>query len=312
MTLERFVVCGACLWWMAAVAAAQAPDVSKIEFRAERLAPNLHALYGSGGNLAVLTGPDGPLLIDSELVELTPKLRGAVALLADTPVRFVVNTHFHFDHAGGNAPLGRGGAVILAHDNVRRHLTGKQVIDVGVKIETEPTAREGLPVVTFADGLTLHVNDEKVTVKHVAHAHTDSDAFVFFEKANVLHTGDLFMSLGYPFVDGPNGGSTAGLIAAFDQALALCNEQTRVIPGHGALATTAELRTYRDLVFTVRQRVQALVRKGRTQEQVVAAGLTREYDERWGKGFVNPQIFVQRMYVEAMRERKGRGGGAGP
>lgn len=287
------------------VAGAQAPDAAKVEFRAEPLAPNLHALFGAGGNLAVLTGPEGPLLIDAELVELNPKLRGAVALLSDKPVRFVVNTHFHFDHAGGNAPLGRGGAVILAHDNVRRHLQTRQVIDVGVKIETEPTAREGLPVVTFADGLTLHVNDEKVTVTHVANAHTDSDAFAFFEKANVLHTGDLFMSLGYPFVDAPNGGSSAGLLAAFDKALALCNDQTKVIPGHGALATRADLQAYRDMLATVRQRVQALAKKGRTQEQVVAAAVTKEFDARWGKGFVNPQLFVQRIYVEVMRERKG-------
>jgi cyclase len=304
MKFKQFLARSACFSWMLAAAGAQAPDFAKVEFRAEKLAANLHALYGAGGNLAVLTGPEGPLLIDSELVELTPKLRGAVSLLTDSPVRFVVNTHFHFDHAGGNAPLGRGGAVILAHDNVRRHLQTRQVIDIGVKIETEPTSREGLPVVTFADGLTLHVNDEKVTVKHVARAHTDSDALVFFEKANVLHTGDLFMSLGYPFVDGPNGGSSAGLIAALDQALALCDEQTRVIPGHGALATKADLQAYRAMVATVRQRVQALAKNRRTQEQVVAAAVTKEFDERWGKGFVNPGIFVQRLYVEAMRERQ--------
>lgn len=306
MKRHEFLARVACLSWMISAAGAQAPDAAKVEFRAEPLAPNLHALFGAGGNLAVLTGPDGPLLIDAELVELNPKLRGAVALLTDKPVRFVVNTHFHFDHAGGNAPLGRGGAVILAHDNVRKHLLTRQVIDVGVKIETEPTAREGLPVVTFADGVTLHANDETVTVTHVANAHTDSDAFAFFEKANVLHTGDLFMSLGYPFVDGPNGGSSAGLVAALAKALARCNDQTKVIPGHGALSTRADLQAYHDMLVTVRQRVQALAKKGRTQEQVAAAAVTQEFDARWGKGFVSPQLFVQRIYVEAMRERAAR------
>jgi glyoxylase-like metal-dependent hydrolase (beta-lactamase superfamily II) len=297
---------GVALAAFAPVALAQAPDYSKVEFRAEKLGENLHVLFGAGGNVAVLTGPEGALLVDSELVEITPKLRAAVMLLTEKPARFLINTHFHFDHAGGNTSLGRGGAVILAHDNVRKHLMTRQVVNVGVDIVTEPTAREGLPVITFADGLRLHVNDEEVVVHHVEHAHTDSDAFVYFEKANVLHTGDLFMSLGYPFVDAGNGGSLEGLIAAHEAALALCNDQTRVIPGHGKLAGKAELQAYHDMLVTVRQRVLALVKKDRSQEQVLAAAPSKEFDDRWGKGFVSPTVFTQRIYVEAMRSQKKR------
>ena len=140
---------------------AQAPDLSKVEFRSEKLGDNLFALFGAGGNIAVLKGPDGALVVDSDLVELSPKLRAALTLLSEQPARFLVNTHFHFDHAGGNATLGRGGAVVVAHDNVRKHLMTQQVIDVGrQRSVTEPTAREGLPVVTFADGVKFHVNDE--------------------------------------------------------------------------------------------------------------------------------------------------------
>jgi cyclase len=175
----------------AAPAIAQAPDPAKVEFRSEKLTDNLFALFGAGGNLAVLTGPDGALVVDSELVELSPKLRAAVTLVSEKPARFLINTHFHFDHAGGNTTLGRGGTVIVAHENVRKHLMTRQVIDVGVEIITEPTAAEGLPVVTFEDGVRFHLNGEEVSAIHVANAHTDSDAFVFFEKANVLHTGDL-------------------------------------------------------------------------------------------------------------------------
>ena len=286
------------------MALAQAPDLSKVEYRSEKLGDNLFVLFGGGGNIAVLTGPDGALVVDSDVVELSPKLRAALTMVSEKPARFLINTHFHFDHAGGNATLGRGGTVIVAHDNVRKHLMTQQVVDVGVKIITEATPPEGLPVVTFADGVKFHVNGETVAVNHVANAHTDSDAFVFLEKANVLHTGDLFMSIGYPFVDGGNGGTLDGLIAAHARTLALCNDQTRVIPGHGPLVGKAELQAYHDMLVVVRNRISDLVRKGRTLEQVQAAAPTKEYDERWGKGFVNSQVFVQRIFIEQNRARK--------
>lgn len=288
-----------------APAIAQAPDLSKVEFRSEKLGEDLHALFGAGGNIAVLTGPDGALVVDSDLVELSPKLRAALTLVSEKPPRFLINTHFHFDHAGGNATLGRGGTVIVAHDNVRKHLMTRQVVNVGVDIVTEPTPPEGLPVVTFADGVKFHVNGETVAVFHVANAHTDSDALVYLEKANVLHTGDLFMSIGYPFVDGGNGGTLDGVIAAHARALAVCNDQTRVIPGHGPLSGKAELQAYHDMLVTVRKRITDLVRKGRTLEQVLAASPTQEYDERWGKGFVQPQVFVQRIFMEQKRAKPG-------
>ena len=290
----------------AAPARGQAPDLSKVEFRSEKLGENLHVLFGAGGNIALLTGPDGALVVDSELIELSPKLRAAVAMLSDRPVRFVVNTHFHFDHAGGNAALGRGGAVIVAHDNVRRHLVERQVVDVGVKIETEPTAREGLPVVSFSRDVTLHANEETIAVIHVPHAHTDSDAFILLKKANVLHTGDLFMSIGYPFVDAGNGGSLEGLIAAHAKALALCDAQTRIIPGHGPVVGKSEFQAYHDMLVDIRQRVAAMVKKGWPLERVLAEAPSKEYDERWGKGFIKPELFLQRVFIELSRaSRKG-------
>jgi cyclase len=286
------------------ISAAQAPDLSKVEFRSEKLGDNLFALFGAGGNLAVLTGPDGALVVDSELVELSPKLRAALMLLSEKPARFLINTHFHFDHAGGNTSLGRGGTVIVAHDNVRRHLMTRQVVNVGVDIITEPTPPEGLPVVTFGDGVSFHVNGEEVAAIHVANAHTDSDALVYFSKANVLHTGDLFMSIGYPFVDAGNGGTSEGLVAALARALALCNAQTRVIPGHGPLVGRAELQAYHDMLVEVRKRVSEQVRKGWSLEKVLAAGPSRDFDERWGKGFVKPEVFVQRLFIELNRPKK--------
>lgn len=279
------------------VAWAQAPDYSKVEYRFENLEDNLQVLFGAGGNIAVLTGPDGAFVVDSDVVEMSAKLRAALSLISDQPPRFLLNTHFHFDHAGSNATLGRSGLVIVAHDNVRKRLMTRQVVDVGVEIVADPMARDGLPVITFADGVRFHLNGEEISVHHVANAHTDSDAFVFFEKANVLHTGDLMMSLGYPFVDGGNGGSLPGLIAAHERALKVCNDQTRVITGHGPVVGKAELQAYHDMLVTIRQRVADLIRRGRTLEQVRAAAPTREFDERWGKGFFAPEAFLERVYI---------------
>jgi cyclase len=283
---------------------AQAPDPAKVEYRTEKVGDNLTVLFGGGGNIAALTGADGGLVVDSDVVELAPKLRAALASISATPVRFLVDTHFHLDHTGGNTTLGRMGAVIVAHDNVRKHLMTRQIVDIGVQIVTEPSPREGLPVVTFKDGLRLHLNDEVIEIQHVEHGHTDSDSIVFFEHANVLHTGDLFMSIGYPFVDAGNGGSLDGLIAGLAQALKYCDAKTKVIPGHGPVSATAELRAYHDMLVTIRQRVGDQVKKGRTVEQVLDTKPTLEFDERWGKGFISPLAFTQRVFIEQKQARE--------
>jgi cyclase len=285
------------------LAQAQAP--AAVEYRAEKLTENLQVLFGAGGNIALLTGPDGALVVDSDVPELSAKLRAALALYSDKAPRFLINTHFHFDHTGGNPVLGRQGLVIVAHDNVRKRLMTRQVISLGGQdLVFEPSAPEGLPVVTFEDGLKLHVNGEEVAVQHVANGHTDTDAFVFFENANVLHTGDLMMSIGYPFIDAGNGGSLSGLIAGQERALALCNGKTRVIPGHGPVVGKAELQAYHDMLATIRKRVGDLVRKGRSLEQIQSDAPSKEYDDRWGKGFIKPEAFLQRVFIELKQPPK--------
>ena len=284
---------------------AQAPDYSKVEYRIEKVTDSLSVLFGAGGNIAVLTGSDGALVVDSDLTEMSAKLRAALNLVSDKPVRFLVNTHFHFDHTGGNPTLGRGNAVIVAQDNVRRRLSGKQEIKLdAMSMAFDPTPREGLPLITFEDGLRFHVNEEEISVRHVPNGHTDGDSFVFFEKANVLHTGDLMMSIGYPIVDASNGGSLAGLIAGQEKILALCNDKTRIIPGHGPLVAKADLQGYHDMLVTIRQRVADMIKKGRTLEQVQAAAPAREFDERWGKGFFTTDAFVRRVFIEMSAARK--------
>lgn len=302
MKLKTHIVAMACLAGFAAAVSAQAPEPP--EYRSQKLSDNLFVLFGGGGNIAVLTGRDGALVVDSDVAEMSARMRAAVSLVSDRPVRFLVNTHYHFDHTGGNPTLGRGNAVIVAQENVRRRLSGRQEIrQDGIDMSFEPTPREGLPVITFEDGLRFHVDDEEVSIIHVVHAHTDGDAFVYFEKANVLHTGDLMMSSGYPIVDAGNGGSLDGLIAGQERALKACNDQTRVVPGHGPVVGKADLQAYHDMLVTIRQRVSDLIRKGRSLEQVVAAAPTREFDERWGKGFYKPDVFVQRVYIEVGRAK---------
>jgi glyoxylase-like metal-dependent hydrolase (beta-lactamase superfamily II) len=310
MSKNRFLAT-AVLSWFAAGALAQAPDYTKVEYRNEKLTDNLFVLFGGGGNIAVLTGPDGSLVVDSDVPEMSAKMRAAVSLVSDRPARFLVDTHYHFDHAGGNPTLGRGNVVIVAQENVRQRLSGKQTLKQdGIDLTFDPTPREGLPLVTFEDGLQFHVNGEDVSVVHVAHAHTDGDAFVFFEKANVLHTGDLMMSVGYPIVDAGNGGSLDGLIAGHERIIKLCNDKTRVIPGHGPVVGKADLQAYHDMLVTIRQRVADLMRKGRSVEEVVAAHPSREFDERWGKGFYKPDLFVQRVFIELGRVKaQGKGKG---
>jgi cyclase len=288
------------------VSLAQAQAQAPVEYRSEKLTDNLQVLFGGGGNIALLTGPDGALVVDSDVPDLSTKLRAALALYSDKTPRFLINTHFHFDHTGGNSMLGRQGLVIIAHDNVRQRLMTHQVVSLGPgqDLSFDPTPPEGLPVVTFQEGLKLHVNGEEVVVQHVAHGHTDTDAFVFFEKSNVLHTGDLMMSNGYPLIDAGNGGSLSGLIAGHERALLLCNEKTRVVPGHGPVVGKADLQGYHDMLVILRKRIGDLVRKGRSLEQIQAAAPTREYDERWGKGFIKPEAFVQRVFIELKQPPK--------
>jgi cyclase len=293
------VLAGAVLLGCAQFSFAQ-QDLSKVEIKPEKLTDNLHVLYGAGGNMALLTGNDGAVLVDDQLAPISNKVRAAVALLSEKPVRFVVNTHFHFDHTGGNEAFGKTGSVIVAHENTRKRLSSKQLVEF-FNASSEPSDPAALPVVTFGDALRLHMNGEDINAVHAKNAHTDTDVILFFEKANVVHMGDVFISIGYPFVDMGNGGSLDGMIAAHAMVLARTNAQTRIIPGHGPLATRADLQATHDMLVTVRKRVLDLIRTGRTQEQVVAAKPTQEFDAKYGAAFFTPDVWAQRVYIDLRR-----------
>jgi cyclase len=281
-------------------AGAQLPDPNITEIRTEALAENLFVLRGAGGNVAVLTGPDGTLLVDDEMVEMQAKLRAAVAMISPTPPRFVVNTHAHTDHTGNNATMTRMGAIVIANEGVR-YLFTQMPVDYAKRFSPDPTKRELMPVLTFKDSLQLHVNGQDILAQHVPNAHTNMDAFVFFRQANVLHTGDLFITLGYPWLDLRWGGTVDGLIAALGVVLAQSNEATRIIPGHGPVGSRADVVAYREMMVTLRGRIAKLVGQKKTQAQVLDLKPTADFDERYGKGMVSPETLVGWMFVDLSR-----------
>lgn len=260
------------------------------------VAPGIYMLVGRGGNIGLTVGTDGAAIIDDQFADMVPKIRSAVALLSEKPVHFVINTHLHGDHTGGNDAFGAAGAVIIAHDNVRRFLGTAQVNPANNQ-EIPARAKESLPVITFADTATLHFNDDDLEFTHLPNAHTATDIVVRFRKANVLHMGDCFTG-GFPFIDGSTGGTFDGLIAAHEKVLATVDDATRIIRGHGPLGNKAELQAYHDMLVVVRDRIAKLVKAGKTQQQVVEARPTREFEEKYGGGSFNAEQWIGRAYVD--------------
>jgi glyoxylase-like metal-dependent hydrolase (beta-lactamase superfamily II) len=277
-------------------AAAQQQDFSKVEIRTTVLAPGLAMLEGAGGNLAVSTGGDGPLIVDDQFAPLAAKITAAVRALQDAPIRFVINTHHHFDHTGGNEAMSAAGALIFAHDNVRLRLSREQVSKLrDFRLPAAPPA--ALPIVTFADGVTLHWNAETIRVEHVASAHTDGDSLIWFERANAVHTGDTFVNGFYPFVDVESGGSVDGILASAERVLARAKADTKIVPGHGPLATRADLAKFRDMLADVRARVAKGIASGQTRERFVATQPLADLDAEWGDGFLKSDQVVTFVWL---------------
>jgi cyclase len=281
---------------LTALPAAAQRDFSQVEIKTQELAPGLYMLQGAGGNLAVLAGEDGTLLIDDDYAPLTEKIKAAIGKISPQPLRFVVNTHWHGDHTGGNENLGKAGVVLVAHDNVRARMSTDQHNKIFDR-KTPPAPHAALPLITFAEGVTFEVNGEQVAVFHLPSAHTDGDSVVHFKKANVIHTGDLYFNANYPFIDVDSGGSVDGIIAAGKKILSLANDETKIIPGHGPLSNKAELASYVAMIEKARALVAALVAAGKTKDEAVAAKPTAELDEKWGKGFIKPDTFVTLLYA---------------
>jgi len=285
---------------LVARAHAQAPDFAKVKITTVKVADGVYMLQGAGGNIGVSVGEDGVLVIDDQFAELTPRILAAIKAISKQPIRFVLNTHWHGDHVGGNQNMAKAGAVIVAHENVRKRMSVGQFMEL-MQHQVPPAPPKALPVVTFASDVTFHFNGDEIRVIHVEPAHTDGDSIIHFKKANVIHTGDCYMTIGYPFVDIGSGGSFLGILAAGDKILGLADAKTKIIPGHGNLSDRAEYAAWRDTLVTIRDRVQKLLAQKKTLAEVQAAKPSAEFDAKLGVVFIKPDQIVEYVYKALAR-----------
>jgi cyclase len=270
-------------------------QMSAIPLETTKLRENIYLLSGPGGNMVVLTGTDGKILVDSSFAGVAPKIKTAMDGMGGAPLKMLINTHWHFDHTDGNEAMHEAGAVIVAHENTRKRLSTPQDI-AAFGLHFDPSPAGALPQQTFTDGTKLYFNGEELTLAHFAPAHTDSDIYVRFEKGNVLHMGDVWFGGTYPFLDASTGGNINGMIAGSARGLSLADGDTKIVPGHGPVGGKADLAKTHEMLVTVRDRVQKLKAAGKSQQEAVAAKPTADLDGTWGKGMVNGDFFVPLVY----------------
>ncbi len=272
----------------------QADDEVKIS--ATPVTEQIYMVTGKGGNLGLFIGPDGTFLIDDQFAPLTLQILTAIkAVGGDTP-KFLINTHYHGDHTGGNENLGNSGTLIFSHDNVRARLRSGSFI-AAFNMKREAVAPAGLPVVTFSEDISFYLNGDRVQAVHVPHAHTDGDSFIHFKTANVIHAGDIFFNGFYPFIDVPHGGSLKGMIKAADQLLALADDTTKVIPGHGPLGDKVQLADYRQMLATAHERLATLKKAGKTVTEAIAATPLADLEATWGDGLFTGERWIELVYA---------------
>jgi len=256
---------------------------------------NIHMLTGKGGNIGVLTGESGTFMIDDKFAPMTTEILEKITDLGGSSPRFVINTHYHGDHTGGNEALGKAGSVIVSHENVRKSLTTETVIEA-FNMVTPPQPEAALPIVTFTRDISFHLNGQTINVVHVPAAHTDGDSFVHFLEANVIHSGDAVFNGFFPFIDTAHGGTVQGTIDAVDLILSLSNETTRIIPGHGPLASRSDVVEYRDMLVMVQKRLSKLKTAGKTVDQIVAENPIADLDAKWGDGMFKSDRWIAIIY----------------
>ena len=298
---RRLLLAAICLSLVAFPALAQDVDWDAVSITSQDVGGGIHVLFGRGGNIGLSTGDDGALLVDDQYAPLTDKILAAVRSITDEPVRFVVNTHWHGDHTGGNENLGKAGSLIVAHENVRRRMNPAEFADLVGR--SDQAAPEALPVVTFDHGVTLHWNGLAIEAVHAPAAHTDGDSIIFFRGANVVHMGDLFFNGAFPFIDVDSGGHVDGLIAAAEKVAAATDGQTKIIPGHGPVTDRATLMKYSEALKMARERISERVAAGQSEDDAAAdyvalvTGIGT--DIGWAPdagGFVNAERFVRLVH----------------
>jgi cyclase len=278
-----------------AVAPPPPPDFSKIEIKTTDLGDHVYMLEGQGGNITVAVANDGIIMVDGEFAPLHDKIRAAIATVSNQPIKYLINTHFHGDHTGGNEPFAKDGVTIVAHDNVKKRLAAGTTNGLtGVK--TPPAPEAALPSKTYTGSLKIRLPGRVADLRHIANAHTDGDTYVWFKTSNVLSTGDTFTNGRYPNIDFTNGGNIKGMIAAADTYLKMTNDKTRIVPGHGPIADKAALIAYRTMLVTARDRMEKLVKDGKSEDDVIAAKPFADLDAKWAPTELASKNFIRVVY----------------
>jgi glyoxylase-like metal-dependent hydrolase (beta-lactamase superfamily II) len=274
-----------------------AQNPKEVTIKTTQLSGNVYMLVGQGGNIGISVGDDGVFVIDDQFAPLTPKILEAIKKLSDKPINFLVNTHYHGDHTGGNVNMAKVGAKIIAHENVRKRLVETP------KRDGSMNPKEALPIITFNDKMNLYINGDEIAIFHVDNAHTDGDALLYFTNSNVLHTGDTYFNGRYPYIDLNSGGSVNGYIDAVKKGLILVDENTKIVPGHGGLSNKAEYKTFLKMLETLKTKVQAEIDKGKTEDEVAAnTTITEAYDAlNYGSGFISSEK-IRRTFYKSLKK----------
>jgi cyclase len=284
----------------AALISAQDQDFSKVQIKVTKVSGNIYMLEGSGGNIAASVGDDGIVIVDDQYAPLADKIAAALKNIGvtDKPARFVINTHYHGDHTGGNMPFANKGATVIAQDNVRKRLEagGKAGNGGSITMDVKPAEKGALPIITFDHDVTVHLNGEDIRALHFPAGHTDGDAIIFFPKANVVHMGDDYVRYGFPFIDVTAGGSVQGMIAACHKVISLLPPDVKVIPGHGQLSNLDEVRDYVKMLKETTAAVEAALKKGSTLDQMKKDKVLAAWDKQYANKFVTQDVFIETLY----------------
>lgn len=270
-------------------------DFKNVDIKTVKVKDGIYMLLGRGGNIGVSVGDDGVFLIDDQFAPLTEKIKSAIADITNKPIRFLINTHWHFDHTGGNENLGKEGVVIVAHHNVYERMSIDHFHTV-LQMEIPASQAVALPVITFNDEVKFHLNGDHIHASHYQNAHTDGDSIVRFEKANVIHTGDVFFNGMYPLIDSYSNGTLEGVIRTVQELLNQIDDKTKIIPGHGPLANKVDLQNYLELLITIRDRMQKLIDEGKSLDEVIELQPYSDLDEKYGKGVIPPEAYPAIIY----------------
>jgi len=280
-------------------AQAQNTDYSKVQIKVTKVSGNIYMLEGAGGNIAASVGEDGIVIVDDQYAPLADKIQSALRDLkiTDKPVRFVINTHYHGDHTGGNVPFANSGSTVIAQDNVRKRLESGGTAGNGgsVKMDNPPAPKAALPIITFEHDVTVHLNGEDIRALHFPSGHTDGDAVIFFPKNNVVHMGDDFVRYGFPFIDVASGGSVQGMIAAMEKATTMLPADVKVIPGHGALSNLDDVRAFVQMLKETSAAVQKAIDEHKTMEQMKQEKILEPW-KKWSGDFIDTDKFIETLY----------------